>query len=69
LHIINISLGYGLSGEDLSTNGKETLTYHRIIEAFKFAFAEKIKQGDPDFIENDKLDVEKVSLPIDFYYV
>ena len=49
-----------MSSEDLSTTSKEITTYHRLIEAMKFAFAEKMKEGDPDFIEADKFDVSKV---------
>ena len=49
-----------MSSEDLSTTSKEITTYHRLIEAMKFAFAEKMKEGDPDFIEADKFDFLKV---------
>lgn len=51
-----------MSSEDLSTTSKEITTYHRLIEAMKFAFAEKMKEGDPDFIEADKFDLSKVTV-------
>eukprot|EP00057_Strongylocentrotus_purpuratus_P006077 XP_011660551.1 PREDICTED: gamma-glutamyltranspeptidase 1 [Strongylocentrotus purpuratus] len=46
---------YGFSPESLQSIGDETLTYHRIIEAFKFAYAKRSALGDADFV-----DVEEV---------
>ena len=31
---------------------KQPLTYHRIIEAMKFAFGEKAREGDPKFYQD-----------------
>ena len=47
--ILNILKGYNFKREDIETRAKKPLTYHRIIEAMKFAFAEKSREGDPDF--------------------
>ena len=45
-YILNILEGFA----DLRTSkGKETLTYHRIAEAFKHAYAQRTKLADPDF--------------------
>jgi len=55
-HILNILKGYAFSANDLSTTEKEIKTYHRMIEAFKFGYGEKIKQSDPDFTDKEKLE-------------
>ncbi|XP_016117522.1 gamma-glutamyltranspeptidase 1-like [Sinocyclocheilus grahami] len=45
--ILNILKGYNLSSSSVSNIRNKTLTYHRIIEAFHFADAQKRKLGDP----------------------
>ncbi|XP_002732786.1 glutathione hydrolase 1 proenzyme-like [Saccoglossus kowalevskii] len=46
LSILGILEGYDLTSGAM----KDPLTYHRLIEAFKFAFAQKTRLGDPDFV-------------------
>uniref|UniRef100_A0A4W3JU31 Gamma-glutamyltranspeptidase 1-like n=1 Tax=Callorhinchus milii TaxID=7868 RepID=A0A4W3JU31_CALMI len=51
--ILRILKAYNFSRESISTPEKRSLTYHRIIEAFKFAFMEWSKIGDPNFTNMD----------------
>ncbi|XP_058644253.1 glutathione hydrolase 1 proenzyme-like isoform X2 [Onychostoma macrolepis] len=45
--ILNILKGYNLSSSSVSTIRNKTLTYHRMIEAFRFSEVQKSKLGDP----------------------
>ncbi|XP_043115292.1 glutathione hydrolase 1 proenzyme-like isoform X2 [Puntigrus tetrazona] len=45
--ILNILKGYNISKSSVSTTKNKTLTYHRMIEAFRFADVQKGKLGDP----------------------
>ena len=46
--ILNILSGYKLGKECMSTEAKEIMTWHRIVEAFKFAYAKRTDLGDGD---------------------
>ena len=43
--------GYNLDPSDLETDDSDTLMHHRIVEAFKFAYAKRTAMGDPDFVD------------------
>jgi gamma-glutamyltranspeptidase/glutathione hydrolase/leukotriene-C4 hydrolase len=49
-------VGYNFNPSNIATLPNKVLTYHRIIEAFKFAFAKRSRLGDANFV-----DVQEVS--------
>ncbi|XP_060699843.1 glutathione hydrolase 1 proenzyme-like isoform X2 [Hemiscyllium ocellatum] len=42
--------GYNFTSDSVSSPKQRALTYHRIVEAFKFAFAKRGMMGDPQFV-------------------
>lgn len=42
---------YNFTADSVSNTPKEILTYHRIVEAFKFAYAKRSALGDPKFLQ------------------
>ena len=46
----NICLGYHFDSNALNNTAKAALFYHRLIEAFKFAFAQRTELADPEQI-------------------
>ena len=44
-------LGYKFKEDDLLEEDSRLLTYHRILEASKYAFAGRVEMGDEDFVE------------------
>lgn len=58
--IIIYFIGYNFTKE--SFNKDPVLAYHRIIEAFKFSYAQRLHLGDPDF--NDTLEMVRTMIVI-----
>lgn len=48
--ILNILDGYNFSPADFTDQSRRALAYHRIAEAFKFAYARRSALGDEDYV-------------------
>lgn len=52
--VLSILDGYGFNSRSIADVPSTVTTYHRIIEAFKYAFGFRTKLGDPDFVDISK---------------
>ncbi|XP_045516741.1 glutathione hydrolase 1 proenzyme-like isoform X1 [Pieris brassicae] len=55
VNILNILSGYNFTAESINGTDNTVLTYHRIIEAFKYAYSTRTKLGDMDFLKLEEL--------------
>lgn len=53
--IMNIVKGYNMTAADRKDINSKVLTYHRIVEAFKFAYAYRALLGDEDFWDVEEI--------------
>ncbi|GFN83036.1 gamma-glutamyltranspeptidase 1 [Plakobranchus ocellatus] len=60
-YILSILAGYNMQPSDVATKEREILTYHRIIEAFKFAFAKRTEMGDEAFVDISQMVINMTS--------
>ena len=47
---IHVNVGFNFKADDIVNQSKRVLTYHRMVEAFKFAYARRSDLGDEDYV-------------------
>ena len=48
-------IDYKFTASDVADVNSRVKTYHRIIEAFKFAYAKRSSLGDEDFVDDKEV--------------
>ncbi|XP_063825676.1 glutathione hydrolase 1 proenzyme-like isoform X2 [Ostrinia nubilalis] len=61
-YILNVLKGYKFTRDSINSTQDKVLSYHRIIEAFKYAYATRTKLGDAAFLDLNEL-IADVSRP------
>ncbi|KAK6191461.1 hypothetical protein SNE40_003146 [Patella caerulea] len=59
--ILKIMEGFNFTADDLTSFDKKTAMFHKMIESFKFAFADRLKLGDPLFVNMEDMMNKMVS--------
>ncbi|XP_044730162.1 scoloptoxin SSD14-like isoform X2 [Chrysoperla carnea] len=59
--ILNVLNQYNFTEESIADIDDRVLTYHRIIEAFKYAFAKRTELGDLNFLKDGKAMVKNLT--------
>jgi gamma-glutamyltranspeptidase len=54
--------GYDFTSDSVSTTEKTVLTYHRIAEAMKFAYALRSELGDSKFVDISQVSLKPLKL-------
>ena len=65
IFVLFLIKGYNFTEESVSPQKSHTdstaITYHRIIEAWKFAYAARMNLGDDSFVDNSKVNASKIN--------
>lgn len=54
--------GYGFNSSSIADDESSALTYHRIVESFKFGYAHRTFLGDPHFVDITEVSINTVKL-------
>lgn len=58
--ILNVFDEYGFTPDSVADFNATILTYHRMIETFKHAYAFRANLGDPDFVNMTEVNIQYV---------